>query len=245
MMDDYGAETYGERHAEIYDDRHESYDEAAIDVLARLAGRGRALELGIGTGRIALPLAARGVEVHGIDAAPSMVERMRAKPGGDSVEVTFGDFADVSVEGEFALIYVIFNTFFGLLRQEEQVRCFQSVARCLAPEGVFLIEAFVPDVTLHPNGSSVRPGRMTNDSVDLHATLHDLATQTLTGQQILIEEGGVRLYPVRLRYAWPSELDLMARLAGLHLRERWGGWRNEPFTSQSGKHVSVYARAPR
>ena len=241
-MDDYASDTYGERHADIYDERLPDYDEAAAEMLAGLAGAGRALELGIGTGRVALPLAARGVEVHGIDASPRMVERMRAKPGGDAVRVTFGDFAGVEAEGEFALVYVVFNTIFALLTQDEQVRCFRNVARRLAPGGRFLVEAFVPDPTLHPGGQSVKVGQMTNDLVELHVTRQDAATQMLVGQQIRFDGAGVRLYPVQLRYAWPSELDLMARLAGLSLRERWAGWQGEPFDARSTKHVSVYAR---
>lgn len=241
-MDDYASDTYGERHADIYDERLPDYDESAIEMLARLAGAGRALELGVGTGRIALPLAARGVEVHGIDASPRMVERMRAKPGGDSVRVTFGDFAGVEVEGEFALVYVVFNTIFALLTQDEQVRCFRNVARRLAPGGRFLVEAFVPDTSLHPGGQSVKVGQMTSDLVELHVTLLDAAEQMLVGQQIRFDGAGVKLYPVQLRYAWPSELDLMARLAGLRLRERHAGWQGEPFDARSTKHVSVYAR---
>ena len=238
----YGSDTYGERHASIYDERHPDYDEAAVDTLAGLAGRGRALELGVGTGRVALPLAARGVEVHGIDASPRMVERMRAKPGGEAVRVTFGDFAGVESEGEFALVYVVFNTFYALLTQDEQVRCFRNVARRLAPGGVFLIEAFVPDTSHHPGGQSVKVGQMTSDLVELHVTRLDAAGQLLVGQQLRFDGSGVRLYPVQLRYCWPSEMDLMARLAGLRLRERWAGWRREPFDARSTRHVSVYAR---
>jgi SAM-dependent methyltransferase len=242
MTNDYSAETYGETIAEIYDERHASFDEDAVALLAELARGGRALELGIGTGRIALPLAARGVEVHGIDASPAMVERLRAKPDGEALAVTFGDFAEVPVEGEFALVYVVFNTFFALLTQEEQVRCFQSVARRLAPGGVFLIEAFVPDMTLFNRGQTVRAVKVTAEIVDMHASTHDISAQRVSSQQIIIKDGAIRLYPVQIRYCWPSELDLMARLAGLVLRERWGGWRREPFNSESMKHVSVYAR---
>ena len=241
-MDDYTSDTYGERHADIYDERLPDYDEAAVEMLVGLAGGGRALELGVGTGRVALPLAARGVEVHGIDASPRMVERMRAKPGGEAVRVTFGDFAGVEAVGEFTLVYVVFNTIFALLTQDEQVRCFRNVARRLAPGGVFLIEAFVPDPTFHPGGQSVKVGQMTNDLVELHVTQLDAATQMLVGQQIRFDGAGARLYPVQLRYAWPSELDLMARLAGLSLRQRHAGWRREPFDTRSTKHVSVYAR---
>lgn len=238
----YGSDTYGERHADIYDERHPDFDEAAVETLAALAGGGRALELGVGTGRVALPLAARGVEVHGIDASPRMVERMRAKPGGDAVRVTFGDFAGVEAEGQFALVYVVFNTIFALLTQDEQVRCFRNVAGRLAPGGVFLIEAFVPDLSLHPGGQSVKVGRMTSDLVELHVTQFDAEKQLLVGQQIFFDGAGARLYPVQLRYCWPSEMDLMARLAGLRLRERWAGWRREPFDARSTKHVSVYER---
>jgi SAM-dependent methyltransferase len=240
-METYTASTYGERIAEVYDERHDTFDEAAVRLLAELARGGRALELGVGTGRVALPLTGRGVEVHGIDASPAMVERLRAKPGGDAVAVTFGDFADVAVEGEFALVYVVFNTFFALLSQEAQVRCFRNVARRLAPGGVFLVEAFVPDVARYDGGQVNRATEVTTERVVYDVAQHDPARQYVTGQSVVITDGRVRLYPVQLRYAWPSELDLMARLAGLRLRERRGGWQREPFNG-SGKHVSVYER---
>ena len=239
---DYGPETYGERHAEVYDERVGGCDERMVGTLAELAGGGRALELGVGTGRVALPLAARGVEVHGIDASPAMVERMRAKPGGERVGVTFGDFAEADAPGEFSLVYVVFNTIFALLTQDDQVRCFRSVARRLAPGGVFVVEAFVPDLTLYSRGQSLRTVRTTTDAAELDASLLDAATQRVVTQHIVIGDGRVRLYPVQIRYAWPAELDLMARLAGLRLRERWSGWSREPFTSESTKHVSVYGR---
>ena len=241
-MDDYDASTYGERIAEVYDEQHGYLDGGETDLLAELAVGGRALELGVGTGRVALPLAARGVEVHGIDASPAMLGRLRAKPGGERVTAHTGDFADVGVGGEFSLVYVVFNTFFALLSQDEQVRCFRNVAERLADGGAFLIEAFVPNPSSYVGGQAVRAVNITTDVVNLHAARHDLATQTVFGQQIIIDERGVRLYPIKLRYAWPSELDLMARLAGLRLRERWGGWRREPFTARSEKHVSVYER---
>jgi SAM-dependent methyltransferase len=242
-MNDYDASTYGERLAEIYDEQHSYMGERETDFLAELARGGRALELGVGTGRVALPLAARGVEVHGIDASPSMIERLRAKPGGERVTAHAGDFADVAVEGEFSLVYVVFNTFFALLSQDEQVRCFQNVALRLTPDGVFLVEAFVPDPSLYHHGHMVRTFNIKTDSISLHAAQLDAVAQTTTGQQIFITERGVRLYPIKLRYAWPSELDLMARLAGLRLRERHGGWLREPFTARSEKHVSVYERS--
>jgi hypothetical protein len=153
-----------------------------------------------------------------------------------------GDFVEADAPGEFALVYVVFNTLFVLLTQDEQVRCFQTVARRLAPGGVFVVEAFVPDPTLYDRGQSLRTARITTDVVELNAALLDAATQKVVSQHILFDGTGVRLYPVQLRYAWPAELDLMARLAGLRLRERWSGWAREPFTSESTKHVSVYAR---
>jgi SAM-dependent methyltransferase len=242
-MSEYDSSTYGERIAEIYDEQHGYLEERETGLLAELARGGRALELGVGTGRVALPLAVRGVEVHGIDASPAMIERLRAKPGGERVTVHIGDFADVDAAGEFSLIYVVFNTFFALLSQDEQVRCFRNVAERLNAEGLFLVEAFVPDLSLYDHGQMVRASGVKTDSLSFHMAVLDPLAQTVTGQQVLINERGVRLYPVKLRFTWPSELDLMARLAGLRLRERWGGWRREPFTARSEKHVSVYERA--
>ena len=217
-----------------------------VDRLAELAGPGPALELGIGTGRVALPLAAAGVEVHGIDASAAMVERLRAKPGGEAVEVTLGDFAGVpvaSVEGGYPLVYVVFNTFFALLTQDDQVRCFAGVAGHLAAGGVFVLQGFVPDPTLHPGGQSIRARHLALDLVRVDVALHDPVAQRVDFQHVLLAGDGPRLLPGAIRYAWPAELDLMARLAGLRLRERWGGWRREPFGAGSGLHVSVYEHA--
>jgi SAM-dependent methyltransferase len=244
-MEGYRKETYGDRIADVYDALMTVLPDPAdcADRLAELAGPGPALELGIGTGRVALPLAARGVEVHGIDASEAMVERLRAKPGGDAITVTFGDFADVPVEGSYPLVYVVFNTFFSLLTQEDQVRCFAAVAGHLAPGGAFVVTGFVPDQTLHPGGQSVRTFQLGLDLVRLDAALHDPVAQRVDFQHVVLSGGGIRLYPGAVRYAWPSELDLMARLAGLRLRERWGGWRREPFDRASRGHVSVYEHA--
>lgn len=239
-MNFYSDETYGERVAGVYDDWYTEYDSHAIDLLAELARGGRALELGIGTGRFALPLSAKGVEVHGIDAAESMISRLRSKPGADQIRVTQGSFADVAVEGVFALVYIVFNTFFALSSQEEQVRCFRNVAAHLSPDGCFVIEAFVPDVTRFTGGQVNWATKVTADEVQLDVGQHDPATQKVTSQKVVITDGSVRLYPVQIRYAWPSELDLMAQLAGLRLRERWSGWQREPFSSESGKHISIY-----
>jgi SAM-dependent methyltransferase len=245
-MEGYRPETYGDRIAEVYDAMTAGLPDPAdcVDRLAELAGPGPALELGIGTGRVALPLAARGVQVHGIDASAAMVERLRAKPGGEAVPVRLGDFAGVPVEGSYRLVYVVFNTFFSLLTQDDQARCFAEVAGHLAPGGVFVVEVFVPDPAFHSGGQSVRTRHLGLDLVRLDLTLHDPVTQRVDFQNVLLAEGGVRLLPGSIRYAWPAELDLMARLAGLRLRDRWGGWRRQPFTaSTSDLYVSVYEHA--
>jgi SAM-dependent methyltransferase len=245
-MDDYRPETYGDRIADLYDRMVATMPDPAdcVDRLAELAGAGPALELGIGTGRIALPLAARGVEVHGIDASAAMVEQLRAKPGGEAIPVTMGDFADLPVEGSFPLVYAVFNTFFSLLTQDDQVRCFQAVADRLAPGGAFALELFVPDPTLHPGGQSIRTRHLGLDLVRFDLALHDPVAQRVDFQNVLLAADGARLMPGSVRYAWPSELDLMARLAGMALRERWGGWLGEPYTgSTSGLYVAVYEHA--
>jgi SAM-dependent methyltransferase len=245
-VSDYGPSTYGDRIAGVYDAYVEPLVAAttsdAVEFLARLAGSGRALELGIGTGRIALPLAERGMRVHGIDASQPMLDRLRAKPGGAEITLSVGDFGGVDVSGEFDLIYVVFNTFFGLLDQEQQVNCFANVATHLSARGAFVIEAFVPDPALYDRGQRVSTAFVDAHRVDLSASRIDLATQRITSQHILIGAEGVTLLPVQLRYAWPSELDLMARMAGLRLRERFGGWRSERFSATSASHVSVYER---
>lgn len=251
-MNTFQPNTYGERIAGIYDELYADYDPAAIAALNQLAHGGLAhtgqprpspaLELGIGTGRIALPLQQTGVEVHGIDASESMVAKLRLKPGGDALPVTFGDFADVPVEGHYTLIYVLFNTFYALLTQEEQLRCMRNVARHLEPQGVFVIEAFVPDLTRYSGGQSVRVS-LDNNRVQLDAAQLDPVTQQITAQHVMLTEQGISLFPVKLRYVWPAELDLMARLAGLQLRHRWGDWQGGAFSAQSSKHISIYAHA--
>jgi len=242
-MKDYTAETYGETCADVYDDWHGGLDEATVPALSELARGGSVLELGVGTGRVAIPLASAGIEVQGIDASPAMVARMRAKPGGERVRASIGNFADVAAEGEFALVFVVFNTFFMLLTQEEQVRCLRNVAARLAPGGVFLLEAFVPDLSRYGEGHPPKIVSVTNEWVTLDASQLDAARQHVTSQKVVLTDGAVRLYPIQIRYAWPSELDLMAQLAGLRLRERWAGWRRESFDSRSVKHVSLYERA--
>jgi SAM-dependent methyltransferase len=239
-MNSYSKETYGEHIAAVYDDWFAEYDSDAIDVLAELAQGGRALELGIGTGRFALPLSAKGVEVHGVDAATSMVARLKEKPGADRIAITMGNFADVPVDGKFALIYIVFNTFFALSSQEEQVRCFRNIASHLQPGGCFVMEAFVPEVARFTAGQVNRATKVTTDEVQLDVSQHDAATQRVNSQRIVLTEGNVRLYPVQIRYCWPSELDLMAQLVGLRLRTRWENWKREPFTSKATSHISIY-----
>ena len=245
-MKGYGPETFGERMADVYDTGVGSRPAEAresVEVLADLAAGGRVLELAIGTGRVALPLAARGLSVHGIDASELMVAKLREKPGGDAIPVTIGDFADVAVDGTFDLVFLVFNTIFNLTSQDDQVRCFHNVAQHLTAGGVFVVETAVPDIAGFVDGQAVRAEHLTIDSAVLYASLHDPVTQIVQSQRIVITQNGARLYPLPWRYAWPSELDLMARLAGLELRERWGGWDRSPFTASSKGHVSVYARA--
>lgn len=239
-MEAYDIDTYGESVAEVYDDWYATYEERMIDVLYQLARGGRALELGIGTGRVALPLQERGIEVHGIDASKGMLAKLTAKPGGAKIPISIGDFSKVEVEGQFDLIYIVFNTFFALLTQEEQITCFRNVAAHLKPEGVFLLTAFVPDMKRIIAGQEVRITSLERNQTHLDASLFDPVSQQVTSNHIVLSENGVRMYPVRLRYAWPSELDLMARLAGLILKERWSSWEGAAFDASSTRHISLY-----
>ena len=235
---------YGERWAAVYDDHHGQTDPGpAVEFLAGLAGDGRVLELAIGTGRVALPLAARGISVEGIDASGAMAERLRAKPGGDSVPVTIGDMAGVPVSGRFRLVYLVANTLFGLLSQERQAECFGNVARVLELGGTFVIECFVPDLARFDHDQRVQAQSVTEDSVVIEVSRHDKARQRVTTQVITLGAQGVQLRPVVIRYSWPSELDLMAAQAGLRLAERHADWDRQPFTPASSGHVSVYRRA--
>lgn len=239
-MNFYADDTYGERVAGVYDEWYSEYDPDAINLLAELAGNGKALELGVGTGRIAMPLSAKGVSVYGVEAAASMISRLRSKPGANKVKVTLGNFADVPVEGKFKLVYVVFNTFFALSSQDEQVQCFRNVGEHLEDDGCFLIEAFVPDPRRFTGGQVNWATAVTTDRVELDVGQHDSVGQRVTSQKVVIKDGDVRLYPVQIRYAWPAEIDLMAQLAGLQLRTRWGSWQKAPFTSESQKHISIY-----
>lgn len=243
-MNEYGEATYGEQIAPIYDDLYANFDPACIELLAELAGPGPALELGIGTGRIALPLFEKGVEVLGIDASPAMATNLRAKKRGTEIEVHLGSFAEFTIERRFRLVYVVFNTFFGLLNQADQLRCFASVSKHLTPDGIFLLELFVPDLCRFSANQTVRAVTVSEGGVNLEAARVDPVAQQVWAQHIMLSQEGVRLFPVKLRYAWPSELDLMARLAGLTLRHRWGSWSKGEFTGDSQKHISVYGPMP-
>lgn len=243
-MDEYGASTYGDRIADIYDERYAevfgSDLAATVAFLKETAGDGAALELGIGTGRIALPLAEAGVRLYGIDASEAMVERLRAKPGGSDIRVTMADFRDFTIDERFRLVYVVFNTFFGLLSQDDQVSCFRVIARHLTDDGVFVMEAFLPDVSRFERGQRVSATRVELDELELEVSRHDAIAQRTTSHHLIVRADGVQLFPVQIRYAYPAELDLMARLAGMRLRERWADWDRSQISATSEKHISVW-----
>jgi SAM-dependent methyltransferase len=236
-FDESVAARYDESAAEMFDP---AVVDPVIDFLVELARSGHALELGIGTGRIALPLAQRGVPVHGIEMSRAMVARLRAKPGGEDIGVTIGDFATTTVDGTFSLAYLVFNTISNLTTQAAQVACFRNVAAHLEPGGCFVIEVTVPELQRLPPGETfhVFHASETHWGIDEY----DVASQGLISHHFEIVDGRVERNSVPFRYAWPSELDLMAELAGMRLRERWSGWKREPFTSDSRKHVSVWEK---
>ena len=240
-MDRYDPVASWHAAADRYDDERRGDEEAAVAFLAAIARGGPALELAIGTGRIGLPLAATGFRVDGVDLSPAMVAKLREKPGGAELSVTIGDFADVPVSGMYRLIYVVFNTLFNLPTQEQQVRCFGEVARHLTDDGVFVVEAFVPAyLHLLRDRQYVDAEAIHPDEVRLDVGRHDPVRQLLDESHVSITADGIRLSPVVTRYAWPSELDLMARLAGLRLHDRWADWGGRLFTSTSRGHVSVF-----
>jgi SAM-dependent methyltransferase len=237
---------FGDHYAHEYDERHRLDPASAVDFLAGLAPAGaRVLELAIGTGRVAVPLAARGLAVEGVDGSAAMIEQLHAKPGGAAIPAVVGDMADVAdaVKGPYPLAYLVYNTLFNLPSQERQLDCFRSVAELLEPDGLFVIECFVQDLAEFDRGQRAATRAIREDSVSLDLQLHDPVEQTVTYQRVTFDaRGGNRLRPLRLRYCWPSELDLMARLAGLRLRERHQDWQRTPFTGDSRAHVSVYEK---
>ncbi|MEZ5985044.1 MAG: class I SAM-dependent methyltransferase [Hyphomonas sp.] len=242
-MKRYTPETFGELNAEEYDLLHNpGTTNAAVDLLAEFALPGRTLELAIGTGRVALPLAARACRIEGIEASPLMVEKLREKPGGHAIPVTIGDMSEVRAEGTFDFIFLIFNTLFNLTSQAAQVKCFRNAAAMLAPGGAFLVEAFVPDLTQFHDHRSVKPRHVSFSSLALEAAVHDPTTQRIDYQVLRVTAEGTRLTPLPMRYAWPQETDLMAQLVGLELENRWGGWDKSPFTADSRMHISVYRK---
>ena len=240
-----GEGYFGEPVAATYDEYSASmFDSAvvgpAVGTLAEFAGDGGALEFAIGTGRIALPLAERGMHVVGIDNSREMLARLREKPGAERIETVVGDMAATRVDGDFSLVYLVFNTIFNLTTQDGQVACFENAAAHLGSGGRFVIEARVPELQRLPLGQTVLPWRA--DPSGMSYYVYDVVTQRLSGQHYYFEDGALRPSPIELRYAWPAEFDLMARLAGMRLEHRWAGWSREPFTGLSPSHVSVYER---
>ena len=237
---------FGEEVAARYDDSESPMFkpeaiEPAVDFLSELAGDGPVLELGIGTGRVALPLAERGVRVHGIDLSEAMVSRLRAKPGGDALDVTIGDFATTRAGDDFSLAYLVFNTINNLTTQDAQVACFENVSAQLRPGGLFAIEVGVPSLQRLPFGETLRPFHVSESYVGFDE--YDVVDQGLISHHLRGHGGKFEQRSIPFRYVWPAELDLMARIAGLRLRERWSGWKREPFTRTSTKHVSVWEKS--
>jgi SAM-dependent methyltransferase len=236
---------FDERVATSYDAMHaDEFDpavvEPAVSFLADLAGGGAALELGVGTGRIALPLSARGVRVHGIELSPAMIAQLQAKPGADIIGVTIGDFATTKVDGSFKVAYLVRNTIANLTTQDEQVECFRNVAAHLEPGGCFVIELYIPALQRLPPGERYHPFDVTPTHVGIEE--YDVATQIAYSHHYWVLDGKLEFFSAPFRYVWPSELDLMARLAGMTLRERWSNWEREPFTGESRSHVSVWEK---
>jgi SAM-dependent methyltransferase len=236
-FDERVAARYDESAAEMFDS---AVVDPVVDLLVELAGSGRALELGIGTGRIALPLTQRGVPVHGIELSKAMVARLRTKPGGEDIGVTIGDFATTTVDGTFSVAYLVFNTIMNLTTQAAQVACFRKVAAQLEPGGCFVIEVGVPELQRLPPGETIRAFHVSETRWGLDE--YDVARQGLTSHHFALVDGRLDRFSVPFRYAWPAELDLMAQLAGMRLRDRWSGWKREPFTSESRKHVSIWEK---
>jgi SAM-dependent methyltransferase len=242
---EYRPETYGDRIAEEYDDFYGDVlqTDETVAFLAELAGDGPVLELGIGTGRVALPLADKGIEVHGIDASQRMIDQMRAKPGGDKIPVNIGDMADLDAPRDmYSLVYVVFNTFYAMLTQEDQVKCFARVAEHLVPGGRFVLRGFVPDLERYSRRQNTQVEKIDADEIRTGFAQLDPVTQTIKSQTVVIKNGQTMTYPAFLRYCWPGELNLMAQLAGLDLEDRWSDWTRTEFTSNSDMLISVYRK---
>ena len=243
-MAEHDPTVYGRRIADEYDEHYEDHldTEGAVSRLAELADGGPVLELGVGTGRLALPLAERGLEVHGIDSSEAMLDRLRGKPGAERLTLSTGDFVETDVPGPFGLAILAFNTIFALPDQDAQVRCFEATGRRLRPGGRFVIEAWVPQLERFTTGSAVSVRILRDDRVSLDVARIDPVQQRMETTQVSFRDGDVRLFPANHRYAWPSELDLMARLGGMGLESRHQDWRLTPFNAHSTTHISVYRK---
>jgi SAM-dependent methyltransferase len=234
---------YGRFVAADYDDLYADLDSsAAVENLAQLAAGGPILEFGIGTGRLALPLIERGVDVHGIDGSPEMINVLRRKRGGEGIPVTIGDFSKVTAGADFALVILAVNTVYGLPSQDAQVECFRNAARHLRVGGRFVVEAWVPDIGRFRNGTAVRPVQISSEHVEMEFARIHPANQTMVTTKLHVTKGQVRLVPANHRYAWPCEMDLMARLAGMRLAHRWENWEHEQFRDTSMNHISVWEK---
>ncbi|WP_084959250.1 class I SAM-dependent DNA methyltransferase [Thermoactinospora rubra] len=234
--------SFGYEVSKRYDDEVRGDEEETVAFLAGLADGRDALELAVGTGRIALPLTRAGVRVDGIELSPDMADRLREKPDGDRIDVTMGDMSRVTTGRTYGLVYLVYNTIGNLLTQDDQVRCFENAARHLADDGVFVVECRIPTAPARPGHQYVDPEQIEVDEVGLDVCRYDPVTQVLDENHVRIRADGITFSPIRLRLAYPPEFDLMARIAGLRLRERWGGWEREPYTARSWRHVSVYER---
>ena len=235
----YGASGIADEYDDLYQEEWDTV--GAVERIAALAEGGSVLELGIGTGRLAVPLLERGLEVHGVDASPEMVAKLEEKVG-DRIPVSIGDFATVDAGGGFSLVVLAVNTIFALPDQEAQVACFANAARHLAPGGAFVVEAWIPDVGAFRHNRLVRPRIQQDTRISIETVLLDPVDQMMRTTQAVFSDGSVRLYPATHRYAWPAELDLMARLAGMRREERWEDWAGTPFSGESRNHVTVYRR---
>jgi SAM-dependent methyltransferase len=235
--------SFGSEVSKRYDAGLRGDEEETVAFLARLAGDRDALEFAVGTGRIALPLARAGVRVDGIEQSQAMVDRMREKPGGNAIDVTIGDMSCVTTGRSYGLVYLVYNTIGNLISQDGQVRCFQNAARHLADDGVFVLECRIPAAPARPGHQYVDPEDIAADQVVLDVGRYDPLTQVLDLNHVQISAEGIILSPISLRLAHPPEFDLMARIAGLRLRDRWGGWNGEPYTAASWRHISVYERS--
>ena len=242
-MKGFGPSTFGELNAEEYDALHDpGTTDACVDLISELAGTGEVLELAIGTGRIALPLAARGLNISGFDASAEMLKILSDKPGGSDIQTWVADMTRFELDRKFDFAFLVFNTLYNVTTQQGQLACFKRVADHLRPGGRFLVEAFMPNREQFANNQAVRTKRVSFDSVWLEAVQHDPVAQTLNYQRIRITENGTQLKPLPMRYVWPAELDLMAELAGLRPVAHWGGWQKQALNASSDLYVIVYEK---